>query len=524
MVYPSYNPVRVDGWVGNAYPAGTGPTDTPFVRDALVHHMTADWNTMSAVTNGTDYLRELHGRYLPQEPREDEDAYYARISRSVLSPYTLRLIENAAGMVLRRPITVDGDNYWKDFSANVDGIGSSINEYARRALVSSLTYGHSCILVDFPRAEGILTIADEIRMNRRPYFNNVDAHEIWGWRQESTLPSSRLTQVRLHEWVNVPDGDFGEKREQRIRVLYPGRYEVWDTEGRIESGRYSLPEIPLIPIYSNRMGMLTSKPPLVDIASLNLTHYQRQADLINALHIAANPILVLEGWEDQPDGTSVGVNYGLSTVPGNKIYYVGADSSSFDAQQQEINELEQQMSSLGVTKLLGQKFVAESADAKRIDQAQANSVLSIISMELESALQQAYNVAALYVNRPAPTIKLDRDFDFYRLLGQDVSVLGQLNAAGQITDKTFLEILKSGEILPDTVDLQKELRETKALKKQKEAQARELLDSRSVGGSVGTRPPSQTSTREGNRPTGRSTGTQTEGSRQAQSNQRTSSN
>ena len=187
---------------------------------------------------------------------------------------------------------------------------------------------------------------------------------------------------------------------------------MWDTEGRIESGRYSLPEIPLIPIYSNRMGMLTSKPPLVDIASLNLTHYQRQADLINALHIAANPILVLEGWEDQPDGTSVGVNYGLSTVPGNKIYYVGADSSSFDAQQQEINELEQQMSSLGVTKLLGQKFVAESADAKRIDQAQANSVLSIISMELESALQQAYNVAALYVNRPAPTIKLDRDFDF----------------------------------------------------------------------------------------------------------------
>ena len=82
MVYPSYNPVRVDGWVGSAYPYGTGPTDTPFVRDALVHHMTGDWNTMAAVTNGTDYLRELHGRYLPQEPREDDDAYNARIYRS----------------------------------------------------------------------------------------------------------------------------------------------------------------------------------------------------------------------------------------------------------------------------------------------------------------------------------------------------------------------------------------------------------------------------------------------------------
>ena len=210
--------------------------------------------------------------------------------------------------------------------------------------------------------------------------------------------------------MNVPDGDFGEKREQRIRVLYPGRYEVWDTEGRIESGRYSLPEIPLIPIYSNRDGDAHELPsPLVDIASLNLTHYQRQADLIeNASASRQTQFWCSKGWEDQPDGTSVGVNYGLSTVPGNKIYYVGADSSSFDAQQQEINELEQQMSSLGVTKLLGQKFVAESADAKRIDQAQANSVLSIISMELEKWMRSSRPTTshALCVDRPAPRSNL----------------------------------------------------------------------------------------------------------------------
>ena len=515
MVYPSYNAVRADGWVGTGAPYGpvtSGPTDTPFVRDGQVHAMTPDWNTMAAVTSGSDYIKNLHDRYLPQEPREDEDAYKSRIYRSVLSPFCLRLIENAAGLVLRRPIQIDGDKYWKDFSKNVDGLGSSINEYARRALVSSLSYGHSAILVDYPTDPGILTLRDELQLGRRPYFINIDAPQIWGWRQESTLPSSKLTQVRLHEWVCVPEGDFGEKREEQIRVIYPGRYETWNTEGRISTGRYSLDHIPLIPIYSNRMGMLTSKPPLVDIASLNITHYQRQADLINALHIAAMPILVLEGWDDQPEGTSVGVNYGLSTIPGNKVYYVSTDSSSFTAQQEEINQLEHQMSSLGVTKLLGQKFVAESADAKRIDQAQANSILSIISMELESALQQAYNVAAIYTNRPAPTVTLDRDFDFYRLLGQDISVIGDLNAAGAITDKTFLQILKSGEILPDTIDLNKELRETKVLKQQRK---NELLDAQQQSGSVvspaANKPPQKGS---GNR-NRNSTGTATQGSRQA---------
>ena len=526
MPLPSYNPVRADGWVGNAGYYSSGPADTPFVRDGAVHAMTPEWNQMAAVTNGSDFMKELHGRYLPQEPREDDDAYAARIGRSVLSPFTLRLIENAAGMVLRRPIGVDGDSYWKEFSRNVDGLGSSINEYARRSLVSSLTYGHSAILIDFPNDPGILTLRDEIASGRRPYFINIDAPQIWGWRQESTNPSSKLTQIRLHEWVCVPEGDFGEKREEQIRVIRPGTFETWNTEGLISTGAYSLDEIPLVPIYSNRMGMLTSKPPLLDIASLNITHYQRQADLINALHIAAMPILVLEGWDDQPEGTSVGVNYGLSTVPGNKVYYVGADSSSFQAQQDEIQQLEAQMSSLGVTKLLGQKFVAESADAKRIDQAQANSVLSIISMELESALQQAYDFAGLYLNKKPPKITLDRDFDFYRLLGQDVAVIGDLNERGAITDKTFLEILKSGEILPDTVDLNRELAETKRLKEQKR---NELLDSVAIPGSMGPRPASAASTsrarssgsvREGNR----ESGTTSEEAQRAQTRRRTSGN
>jgi len=486
MVHPSYNPVRHDGWMGYSSAGATGP-DNPFTRDLAVQAMTPDWNEMAAVTQGSSYIRQLHNYYLPQEPREDNDAYEARIRRSVLSPFTQRLIENASGMVLRRPITVDGDPYWTSFSNNVDGLGSSLNEYARRALVSSMTYGHSAILIDYPSDPGVLTLADELRLERRPYFNNIDAPQIYGWRQETTMPSSKLTQARLHEWTVVPEGEFGQTREQRIRVIYPGRYEVWNTEGIVETGTYSLDQIPLVPIYSNRIGMLTSKPPLLDIASLNITHYQRQADLINALHIAAMPILVLEGWDADAESVSVGVNYGLSTEPGNKVYYVGADSSSFASQQAELEQLEAQMASLGVTKLLGQKFVAESADAKRIDQAQANSVLSIISMELESALQQAYNFAAAYVGKEPPTIKLDRDFDFYRLLGQDVAVIGDLNARGAITDKTFLEILKSGEILPDTVDLTKELRETKAQKRRLEQQKQNgLLDSQPVPGGVGT--------------------------------------
>jgi hypothetical protein len=443
----------------NIPPTGAVVSESPFVRSLDVIAMMPDWAVMAAVTRGTNYLRDLSETYLPQEPREDEDAYQTRVDRSVLSPYTSRLIETAAGAILRKPIHIEGDQYWLDLAQNIDGLGSNINEYARRALVSSLTYGHSAILVDYPAAAAVLNLAEERALGRRPYFVHVDAPQIWGWRKEPV--TNRLLQVRIHDYDVRPLNDFGEEQVEEMRVIYPGRYDLYtlgqDVVEFTSSGGYSLTEIPLVPIYSNRRGLLISQPPLLDIANLNITHYQRQADLIHALHIAAMPTLVLEGWDDTTGSATMGVNYAIAMQPGNKAYYVQADATSFDAQMAELQSLEGQMSTLGVTKLFGQKFVAESAEAKRIDQAQSNSVLSIISQELESALNQAFAFAAQYVGMEPPEITIDRDFDYYRLIGQDVAVLSQLNEAGKISDAMLLEILRRGEVLPDNINIEDEL-------------------------------------------------------------------
>lgn len=442
-------------------PTGAVVSESPFVRSLDVIDMMTNWKVMAAVTNGTSFIQDRAEEYLPKEPREDDEAWQSRVDRSVLSPYTSRLIETAAGAILRKPIHVEGDQYWIDFCKNVDGIGSSINEYARRALVSAITYGHSAILVDYPAAAGALTLAEERAMGRRPYFVHVDAPQIWGWRKESG--TNRLTQVRIHDYELRPLNDFGEEQVEIMRVIYPGRYEEYILGHEVvtfdSSGGYSLNEIPLVPIYTNRRGVLQSLPPLLDIANLNITHYQRQSDLIHALHIAAMPTLVLEGWSQDSSDATIGVNYALGMEPGHKAYYVQSDATSFDAQMKELENLEMQMSTLGITKLFGQKYVAESAESKRIDQAQSNSVLSLVSQELESALNQAFAFAAQYVDMEPPEIHIDRDFDYYRLIGQDVAVLTQLNQLGKISDAMLLEILRRGEILPDNMNVEEELDE-----------------------------------------------------------------
>jgi hypothetical protein len=492
--------------------ATSADVNNPFRRDSAVMGMTQAWGVMDLATHGSEFLRQfcrgsgswgaLGGiaasmvgldpllgpdfedmyqlNLIPKEHKEPDDAWHARIDRSVLSPYTARLIDNAAALILRRAITVDGDPYWTEFCENVDGWGSSLNEYARRVLRQSLTYGHSGILVDYPPKAPVRNLMEERMLpDRRPYFISYSAKRIRGWRQADNYPTSPLVQLRLSETTTLPAGDFGEQVYERVRVLTPSSYSLYQRQASrgtsgdlVGTGENQLGVIPFVPIYSLRTGLLRSQPPMQDIAEINLAHFQRQADLLHSLHVAAMPKLVMEGWDDSTDGIGVGVNFALIPEPGHKIYYVQSDASSFAAQQEQLRMFEAQMSTLGVTRLLGQKMVAEAAEAKRVEQAQSNSVMASISLELEHGLNAAFAMAGAYVGIEPPKIALDRDFDFYRLIGQDISVLADATVQGLISPEMWLDIMRKGEIIPDTADVDTELEYIEEQMAQKEEQAR----------------------------------------------------
>jgi hypothetical protein len=146
----------------------------------------------------------------------------------------------------------------------------------------------------------------------------------------------------------------------------------------------------------------------------------------------------------------------MATQPGNKVYYVEPASSAFEAQSSEIQELQQQMATLGISTLSQQKFVAESADARRLDRIDTNSMLSMVSMDLESGLQKSYDLAADYLGIEPPEVKISRDFDLQRLIGQDIAAMGQLFEDEVISREEFRDMLVQGEILPTAAEQKKE--------------------------------------------------------------------
>ena len=476
MTYSVPGPIRTNITSSTS----VGGSDSPFTRTRAVMDMVKGWEIMKAVTNGTEYLRDNSEAFLPLEPREDYTAYLSRVNRAVFSPYTQRLIRAATGLIMRKPITLIGDSYWTDvFAKDVDGCGSDLDEYARRVLICSLTYGQSHILVDYPAPTGALSLAEERAQNRRPYWIEIDPTNIYGWRLDREVNYGSMIQVRIAEKAVVPSGEFGEQVFDQVRVIEPGKFSIYrkvspkkdlinledssyagNFDGPenekdyelVDSGVFSLGEVPLVSVYSGKTDTLTSKPPLLDIAYLNLAHFQRQADLIHSLHVASQPMLVLEGWDDQTKDTTISVNYAMATQPGNKVYYVEPASSAFEAQTNEIQELQTQMATLGISTLSQQKFVAESADARRLDRVDTNSMLSMVSLELEQKLQKVFNLSANYLGIEPPEVKISRDFDIERLIGQDITALTSLFDQQVIDREEFRDILVQGEVLPTATE------------------------------------------------------------------------
>ena len=469
--YAPYNQPNDENQLGSV--VGDDPS---FESDAYLQ-MSVNWFPIDVAVGGTNFFRYNCETLLAQEPAELEDAWQRRVSRATFSPFTVRIAEQAAGLVLRKPIVLESkdqdgevDPYWDEFLDNVDGRGTSLPSFARRLLISSLLYGHGGCLVDYPSREAAPSLQAERLAGMRPYFCQVDAKQIIGWRFEEGNPLAQVDQVRINEYVSVPFGEFGDKTIRQVRVLEPGKYRVFrresdrdvDSPGGSqgwyvhEEGTISLDVVPLALTYSQKVSDFVSSPPLLSIANLNISHAQRSADLAHSLHVAAMPIMVMKGFDDAPDPAGLSVNNAILLPPEGDAFMVEPASQSFEAQQNFISQLEEQMNSLGISTLFAQKMGAETAESKKLSRTDSDSLLVVVSRDLESMLQTAFEMAAAYVGKEAPLVRLDRDFDLQTLDGNQVGQYLQLWNNGAITQETLLGALKKGEILPD-VDVEEEV-------------------------------------------------------------------
>jgi len=279
-----------------------------------------------------------------------------------------------------------------------------------------------------------------------------------------------LTQLRLAERIVVPDGEYGEKEVEQIRVLTPGAFEIHQRNKQgefevVDEGSTSLSEIPFSVAYSNRVGLLQSLPPLADIAELNLQHYQVQSDLSNQLHISAVPMLAIFGFPQSAEEISAGPGEALALPsPADcDAKYIEPAGNSYEAQFKQLDRIAEQINALGLASILGSKLSAETAEAKRIDRSQGDSTMMVVAQQMQDLIDNCLRFQAEYMQEAnAGSSLVNRDFMGIRLDPQEIQALLQLYTAGTITQETLLLQLEAGEVLGDDFDVEQEIEATQA--------------------------------------------------------------
>jgi hypothetical protein len=416
------------------------------------------WILIEDLLQGTYGMRRKHRRYLPQEPRELDESYDNRLARSVCPPYYQRLERMLAGMLTRKPVRLnDVSDIVREQLFDVNLLGDDLNVWTYETARKMVRYGHVGVLVDAPAAGE----------NGRPYWVTYAPREILGWRSELVNGSQQLTQLRLLENVIIPDGEYGEKQVEQVRVLTPGNFELHRRDDKsgdfrmFDSGTTSLSEIPFSVAYSNRVNYLESRPPLEDIAELNLKAYQVQSDLDNQLHICAVPMLAFFGFPSSAEEVSAGPGEAIAFPAEGKAEYIEPSGNSFDSQFKRLEQIAYQINELGLSAVLGQKLSAETAEAKRIDRSQGDSTMMVIAQNMQDLIDNCLNYHAQYLNiTEVGSSYVNRDFLGARLDPQDIQALLQLYMAGTITQETLLQNLADGEVLGDDFDVEQEIEAT----------------------------------------------------------------
>ena len=423
--------------------------------NAAYQRMAQFWDLIADLKEGTYKIRSKHRKYLPQLEREVDDSYDRRLARSTVVPYLQRIEKMLSGMLVRKPVRLDNvSDLIREQLFDVDLENNDLNVWLYQTARTVISFGHVGVLVDAPK-EG---------EKARPYWVTYKPEDILGWRTEIIEGARELTQVRLLERVIEADGKYGEKTITQIRVLERGRYEIHrkdDKRGEyklFDEGEMSLKDkIPFAVAYSNRVGYFESRSPLYDIAELNLKHYQIQSDLDNILHISSVPLLAVFGYPNA-DEITTGPSEALSLPPESRMEYISPSGDSYDSQFKRLDDIKEQINTLSLAAVLGQKLVGETAEAKRIDRSQNDSTMMVVAQQMQDLIDNCLKFHSEYLNEPnAGSSFVNRDFVSSRLEPQEIQSLLALFTSGTISQETLLNQLSAGEILGDDFDVEDEI-------------------------------------------------------------------
>lgn len=440
-------------------------TDSVRVRSAKVEAIAECWPMITALLGGTEEMREEGKTYLPQWPNEDNDFYRRRLEVATLLPAFARTVEVLSGKPFSRPVTWN-DDVPESIVALFDDIdmqGTNLHSFLASVLEEAMGFGICIGLVDYPPTSGQMTRAEQKASGVRPYWVKICANSLLDWRSERIDGRELLTHLRFVECVTEadPTDEFAEIQVEQVRVLDSGRWRIYreqknENTGEIkwllhDQGVTSLPYVPAVPVYGKKLGFMCSKPPLAELAYLNVEHWQSKSDQQTILHVARVPILFGKGF-DQDEEITIGASSAVIAEKSDAdLRYVEHSGKAIESGNKDLERLEDMMRQIGAELLVIKPGKITIAQTMAEDEA-GTCALQRIVQDFEDAADQMLQITAEWLSEKAGgSLTIYNDFGAASLAEATSQLLLDASIANVISRETLFNELQRRGILKDNL-------------------------------------------------------------------------
>ena len=410
-------------------------------------------------------------KYVPKLSDQEAEEYSAYVGRAEFYNATARTQVALTGLLFAKPPKVELPEALKTIGENISLDDDTLEALAKNIANECLSVGRCGVLVDLPSVEKAdYSKLEAERLNLRAYATLYKAENIINWKTTKINGSNVTSLVVLTETYAEPTQDeFVDNIKTRYRVLdlhegyyrqrvfsetKAGNFEVVSEIYPSANGQ-KLEYLPFTFFNVNDLKTSVEKPPLLDLAKVNISHFRSEVDLEHGTHFTALPTPYVTGYQGE---SSEKLKIGSTAVwvindPSAKVGFLEFSGAGLSTLENRIAVKEKRMSILGARLLLDEKKTAEATETLQMRKSGENAVLTNVASTISEGVVSFLKDIAFFENIASENLIYEINTD-YNLTMIEPQLLAQIIAgiqSGDIPNEVLYDALLKGELMPKTI-------------------------------------------------------------------------
>lgn len=368
------------------------------------------------------------GGYLTKHKRESEDDYTFRRKNAYYLNYFAPIVNALVDPIFKkeplRDYTGAASSFVEAFLDDVDGNGTDIGAFMKRAAIMAKTYGVAFIVVDNFGDKIARSRAEQLAMRKFPYVYVMAPEDVQEYGMDRM---GNLNYIKFREINKIDNGATS------YRYTTYGR-DSWKIEGDdlpVTSGTYNLGRVPVVPLFSRVLEQKTMKPvpELMPIAKTAVSLYNHCSWLGEILRNQTFPLLTIPSLDATE--LTIGNNNALGYSPDSSHTpdFIAPSSDPAKTLQEQITLLVQEMYRMvNLSYVLGSTPSNVSGVARQWEFERTNQQLANFAHQCEDAEKAVLDLFAAWLNSDIEyTVIYPNDFGV-------VDVAAQIEQAQAVLD------------------------------------------------------------------------------------------